>query len=743
MHKRNPDGLFDVLVQSAEQIQLTDDESAEVVSKEDTRKEHSSLGLLALAYGNSSDSEEDEAEADVHPGSWETKNSDCLSCSVLVGDAAGSAGPEAASYFDFSNSAMDCANEIPLQSARPSMEQEPTRNRSEGRSQQSLDWPALPEENSFSYIESDSFGHQLKLQHGSSSCMPLAQKAETKMTNGLLPFDNRTLPFSARSDEESSRMHVFCLQHAVQVEKQLRSIGGARVLLLCHPDYPELEAQARKLAEELGNDHIWSDVSFREASGEDEEMIRLALESEEAIHGNGDWAVKLGINLYYSANLSRSPLYSKQMPYNFIIYNAFGRSPTMAEFNGKGPIKLKKTVVAGKWCGKVWMSNQVHPFLAERDHGEEKTRSSSHVKVTLKPERPSENIQTIETASRISISCRKRKSRTEIRPGTKENSLKAEEQEKASEDMSMECFLRQCKSNLRNKRMKKEKPEPLIKSARNKNELKIEIEDERKPRNKGVKNKKDFNMEIEDEPVPRPKCGKNKKELNIENEGEQKPSNKGVRSKRELKEDEDDDPKPPRTRCAREKKQINLDTIDDPDGGPSTRLRKRPSKPGKGQVARSVEAKPTLKKQQNSVQQNNGKPKKGIVGSKNSRTREEKADFPCDLEGCTMSFGSKQELSLHKRNICPVKGCGKDFISHKYLVQHRRVHLDDRPLKCPWKGCKMTFKWAWARTEHIRVHTGARPYVCTEAGCGQTFRFVSDFSRHKRKTGHTSKKGRG
>uniref|UniRef100_A0A2P2JQ04 Lysine-specific demethylase REF6 isoform X2 n=1 Tax=Rhizophora mucronata TaxID=61149 RepID=A0A2P2JQ04_RHIMU len=108
-----------------------------------------------------------------------------------------------------------------------------------------------------------------------------------------------------------------------------------------------------------------------------------------------------------------------------------------------------------------------------------------------------------------------------------------------------------------------------------------------------------------------------------------------------------------------------------------------------------------------------------------------------------MSFGSKQELAVHKRNVCPVKGCGKKFFSHKYLVQHRRVHLDDRPLKCPWKGCKMTFKWAWARTEHIRVHTGARPYVCAEEGCGQTFRFVSDFSRHKRKTGHSTKKCRG
>eukprot|EP00250_Pteridium_aquilinum_P020651 c24897_g1_i1 orf=144-6872(+) len=111
--------------------------------------------------------------------------------------------------------------------------------------------------------------------------------------------------------------------------------------------------------------------------------------------------------------------------------------------------------------------------------------------------------------------------------------------------------------------------------------------------------------------------------------------------------------------------------------------------------------------------------------------------YICEVDGCSMSFSSKQELNLHKRNSCTIPGCGKRFGSHKYLLQHRRVHLDDRPLKCPWNGCKMTFKWQWACTEHYRVHTGERPYVCPIPECGRTFRFVSDFSRHKRKTGHT------
>jgi uncharacterized Zn-finger protein len=169
------------------------------------------------------------------------------------------------------------------------------------------------------------------------------------------------------------------------------------------------------------------------------------------------------------------------------------------------------------------------------------------------------------------------------------------------------------------------------------------------------------------------------------------------------------------------------------EGGPSTRLRKRVQKTQESEV--KSKDKQIKRKRANDVTATK-------VSARDPKTEDEGAEYQCDIEGCTMSFESKQELLHHKRNVCPVKGCGKKFFSHKYLVQHRRVHQDDRPLKCPWKGCKMSFKWAWARTEHIRVHTGARPYACAEPGCGQTFRFVSDFSRHKRKTGHLTKKSR-
>lgn len=136
---------------------------------------------------------------------------------------------------------------------------------------------------------------------------------------------------------------------------------------------------------------------------------------------------------------------------------------------------------------------------------------------------------------------------------------------------------------------------------------------------------------------------------------------------------------------------------------------------------------PTVKKSRKAADQ--PVPRKGKKGNTKGR-------YKCELDGCTMSFRTKAELLLHKGNQCPVDGCRKKFNSHKYATQHQRVHDDDRPLKCPWDGCTMSFKWAWARTEHVRVHTGERPYVCKIKGCGLTFRFVSDFSRHRRKTGH-------
>jgi hypothetical protein len=36
-------------------------------------------------------------------------------------------------------------------------------------------------------------------------------------------------------NKDSCRMHVFCLEHALETWTKLQKIGGANVMLLCHP----------------------------------------------------------------------------------------------------------------------------------------------------------------------------------------------------------------------------------------------------------------------------------------------------------------------------------------------------------------------------------------------------------------------------------------------------------------------------------------------------------------------------
>lgn len=118
---------------------------------------------------------------------------------------------------------------------------------------------------------------------------------------------------------------------------------------------------------------------------------------------SSDWTVKLGINLFYNANLSKLPLKCKQMPYNMVIINAFGCrslniSPVKTKPNKRKPGRQRKIVIAGKWCGKVWMTNQVHPFLAHWKGAQEKEldeRLHSRSNIDTKSEDVETEIRTI------------------------------------------------------------------------------------------------------------------------------------------------------------------------------------------------------------------------------------------------------------------------------------------------------------------------------------------------------------
>ncbi|CAN1777307.1 Lysine-specific demethylase REF6 [Linum perenne] len=976
-------GPSDVLESENDQKQMID-RSSGAVSGATLKKETSALGLLALNYGDSSDSDEEQG----------------------------------ASPYNDTHDRMNSLSEGNLQSqdsASPYFEDE------------------LP-----GGTTSDNTSPRHKFDRGNRVFLQDVENNVQKLEN--------TIPLLAPTcDEDSSRMHVFCLEHAVEVEQRLRQIGGVHVFLLCHPDYPGVEEQAKLVSEELRVDYLWKETSFRAASIDDEQRIQSVLDSEEAIPGNSDWAVKLGINLFYSANLSWSPLYTKQMAYNSVIYNAFGRtspgsSPKKSNVSGR---RQRKAVV-GKWCGKVWMSNQVHPFLAnwdshyqDQEHEPERT-SLGWAQSTVEKLDVQQHIFQTETARKSLKSGKKRK------PKAKSASVKkvvaVETEEVASDDLqgvSQKPFrrlnswnrteglqrevsdnsvdeheilhrmklartavneyvesddslgdesLRQYKKT-RNQQTRdfdceraefydtvrntsqKQRRTPRVSQTYVQKELASDDSFEenilqwhgRVPRSKQMKliereqevselpieesspkshkvykrrkgkcaNKEDaapseltenvyhrqnslnskgnqfeeaeFDDSLEgsvkwqtasfsrddimsddsvyndahqqrgdvrgknplcdsaedavsDDPLDedaqqldrtfpitkrsrsfgheeavsddsleddiernfrsihqnkRAKFAERQEDItdDLRNKSTRRHPRKTPRGKHgrfikgEMKDADSDhmiaeefdeqQEQQGRTLRSKQKKPVTLSQMqrgqtpqsgkgwkkpmmketprsvkqqrtvkletprmrnnkcvqntyqlddvrvpDDDEGGPSSRLRRRPSKAAKVSVTKSKE----MQQQSSRIKVKSAPAGKAPAGRKGGKIKEEEGQFQCDIEGCTMSFSSKQELNIHKRNICPVKGCGKVFFSHKYLVQHRRVHVDDRPLKCPWKGCKMSFKWAWARTEHIRVHTGARPYVCAEEGCGQTFRFVSDFSRHKRKTGHSGRK---
>ena len=82
----------------------------------------------------------------------------------------------------------------------------------------------------------DKFRDPITASHANPSYSPATHGTEKmRISKGIVPTENADIPFALKSDEDSSRMHVFCLEHAVEVEQQLHQIGGVHVFLLCHP----------------------------------------------------------------------------------------------------------------------------------------------------------------------------------------------------------------------------------------------------------------------------------------------------------------------------------------------------------------------------------------------------------------------------------------------------------------------------------------------------------------------------
>ncbi|AQK98874.1 Lysine-specific demethylase REF6 [Zea mays] len=528
-------------------------------------------------------------------------------------------------------------------------------------------------------------------------------------------------------------------EHDIDALQGGRTTGGIL-------QYPRIEVEAKLLAGEMDFEYDWKDILFKEVTIKDREKIQEVVRDEEAIPTNSDWAVKLGINLYYSANLAKSPLYSKQVPYNRVIYEAFGcgspnDSPVKLKTYSRRQCRAKKIVLAGRWCGKVWMSNQVHPYLADRI----KNHEPKEIDETFPSDQKS-HAEPVENSSREAASTRKSSSRTIEGKTSKREKEQLEKANAKKPKFTEEDNSKSLEGTAEASTQKIKGRSVLEKTSKKEKAYTKKLKHTEKV-SEALKGPSEASFPAPAGMVVRSSSRIANRKIMLKSKMEEEDNGSADRPKSKVEDDKDNPAGRSRAKPLRQKTKV-----DAKKKTKETRVEKRKapspaSQKDEEEQSDDVEGRSTTKQRlslrkkgaKTEGKQRMEKPRFGGSAPPPSSPKR-KEEYVCDIEGCSMSFGTEQALSLHKNDICPEKGCCRKFFSHKYLQQHRKVHADDRPLKCPWEGCGMAFKWPWARTEHVRVHTGDRPYVCLEPGCGQTFRFVSDFSRHKRRTGHGASK---
>ena len=240
MNRSAPNALYDVPVQSAEYKFQMVDQSNQVVEDTEEGGDTSALGLLASTYGNSSDSEEDHVEPNATVSGYETNSANTSpGRKFQYNDSGFSPGHANGSHAPLL-SRLDSEEEAPVHVIDCYSEPGSRRVDIKYRSPQTFDRAVEFETDNLASGRSnsleDKFRDPITASHANPSYSPATHGTE-KMTfsKGIAPMKNAVIPFAPRSDEDSSRMHVFCLEHAVEVEQQLRQIGGVHIFLLCHP----------------------------------------------------------------------------------------------------------------------------------------------------------------------------------------------------------------------------------------------------------------------------------------------------------------------------------------------------------------------------------------------------------------------------------------------------------------------------------------------------------------------------
>ncbi|XP_010543545.1 PREDICTED: probable lysine-specific demethylase ELF6 [Tarenaya hassleriana] len=627
-----------------------------------------------------------------------------------------------------------------------------------------------------------------------------------------------------------SRPRIFCLEHAVEVQKLVRLRGGVKVLVICHKDFLKIRAHATVVAEEVNVSFNYNDVPLETASREDLGLIDLAIEDEENNEHGEDWTSKLGINLRYCVKVRKnSP--SKKIHHALSLGGLFSstrdsqdlssikwmqrRSRSKAkpsctsdntpceqlevkvdgsfrenldstvrrkeekiiQYSRRKKLKPKqdpevdsavKSKDLGSTSDKLDDSSQRQalasangtPFiLSHRQERAEKDPKVTDESCSASGGNITSNSSMVNEVSDLSTainSVQQVYSSTSINDGTVEDlkeefgvrnreneELQSQPMEPTDEEAipgactEMEgdwavCSLKGssptpglgCNGEDSPARVGLEVPEGN--NASQKSNVERVKDDESLPHNHAIRNddraplngSKTSEDELCTENLPNVSevaCPENTEVIDTSKSDSVKEGKKRkIEPEAEMKNNPETSSSFIRSPCEGLRPRVRGEST---SGTPANI----------GEMTRKE--KPTSKKVKKTSNTDSGR-------GQDNKEAVTSHHHGCNLEGCKMSFERKADLQMHRRNRCTHEGCGKKFRAHKYLLLHQRVHNDDRPFKCQWKGCLMTFKWQWARTEHLRLHTGERPYKCKVEGCGLSFRFVSDYSRHRRKTGH-------
>ncbi|CAG2107080.1 unnamed protein product [Medioppia subpectinata] len=116
-------------------------------------------------------------------------------------------------------------------------------------------------------------------------------------------------------------------------------------------------------------------------------------------------------------------------------------------------------------------------------------------------------------------------------------------------------------------------------------------------------------------------------------------------------------------------------------------------------------------------------------------TDRKKSHF-CDV--CGDGFFDKESLKSHtirkhlpkteRKFKCDFDGCRYSCLYQHQMLEHQKVHSDDKPWVCD--QCDYTAKSKWTFRKHYRKHTKEKPFLCTE--CDYASSLSSNLTRHLR-----------